>query len=326
MNPMCESIIQKNALKSKCYACRPLSAHEIEVVRIPGTVINIEKECSDCLPDVKCTNCSPSSPVTRFTRRRRITCHALGTGHCVVECSCLEHSNSGIPCPHFRRLLKVQPEHVLLRWHRACAALFMRELCERATESFISRRRDRRLVVTCKEYNEMMSEARHCEELHDESVFKQSTFDDGDSHCCQGGDGILPSSPTLITQEIGSPPQLSEADLDTPDFAPHLSGNTHNDLVASLTSLTGACSRNPELMAALCSNFYEMQAKMEGIIEDRLGSVSQRTGDWVSCRPVVGGANRSSRFKSAFKPKRKKKKKNTKKITGPVLTIDSAII
>ena len=112
--------------------------------------------CTDCTDDIVCPVCSPTSPVCRIKRRRKIFIHLHDTifNKFVVTCSCPYQATYGIPCRHVTKLLRVKKEHVFVRWHRDYAALYPG--FEHLRSNFDKLLTDRRLIVDKSEYKEML--------------------------------------------------------------------------------------------------------------------------------------------------------------------------
>lgn len=330
VNMRCESQVQKNMEQAQYYACRPLTSLEIQVVRLPGTAPAF---CQDCTGSEVCGSCNTGSPVAKFARRRKITFTPLPGDSFSVTCKdCLDFPTTGIPCRHFARLTKIEPEHVHIRWHRAYPALYKRDTCEKETEDFIRRQRDRRLIVSRAQYERMMKAAKDGEQMYPEEVFNQDIFANGDSHCFQNTPngrvfhgsvhGSVPAQDNmgdedhLLSQEVGLPDTGSESASEPGDRTPYLTGHTHNDLVAALTVMTGQANRNPQVKALLCNLFYEMQEKFHEGSSKILNTDVDFTGEYVSVCPQVGGGRRAVRIRSASEPQRQPGKKQRMAQTG----------
>ena len=124
---------------------------------------------------------------------------------------------------------------------------------------FIRRQRDRRLIVSESQYQEMIQEAKTGAGLYPADVFEQEKFARGDSHCYNYSEETvndLEVEHSQMSQEVGIPEDVNDTNNDwcqDEESDMYLTGNVHNDIVASVSSLTGTAANNPELLEKFAS-------------------------------------------------------------------------
>lgn len=124
--------------------------------------------CTDCVSAVErgrswCQLHADGSPVTRFSRIRKVQVRMVGNELYEIFCSCLFQPTYGIPCQHLVALMPaILPHHVSVRWHTDIALNYQKN--GDATRRFNHSKN--RVLITRKELCDVISNAQSRQEMY----------------------------------------------------------------------------------------------------------------------------------------------------------------
>ena len=334
---LAESLLQTNYEEHDNYVCKTISPTEIHVVRSPKCM----PFCTDCTDDIVCPVCSPTSPVCRIKRRRKIFIHPHDTifNKFVVTCSCPYQATYGIPCRHVTKLLRVKKEHVFVRWHRDYAALYHRPGFEHLRSNFDKLLTDRRLIVDESEYKEMLVIAN--ESMTNTDVQSISLFRHPFEVVQKDLHGVIPSrmfddehdrpeeydhdssllAGSQLSQEVGNMEGI-------PNFHSHLQAHaliTNNPFVnmnSQLQAICGMMEMTPRIMNHFENEFRTLVSKFSTKILLNSSTINNDS-EFVSLCPELDTRSKYDRKKSATDPRNKRKRKYIESVVTTNLGIDS---
>lgn len=369
-----ESLITRQREQSQYYACRVQSLSTIYIKRLPTT----HTYCAECeslsslaggeglldaddfgRPEECCPVHSSLSPIPQFARIRRIDIFSLGPEDDFYEirCSCLFHPTTGIPCRHILHVLNpVLPHHIFVRWHKRFFAHYKEQNHEAITHEFLTKNRDRRLIVSRTEYDCLMHRAtmtagtlRLPDEFWQPEGPKQAssmgildlTMDDDSD---DDNDYVSPNdfddseiTAGLLTQEVRltqsdgnseNPSRTSVSERALQQMAVNHSSSLYQTGMSILSVVCGQVeqSKDTEIESIIRKSLYDMHGQVQSLLVSRYGNDRTFSGEFVSPFMALDTRKRFKRKKSWNEPNKQLRKNTKDDERGPVHISENSLI